>query len=128
LAKIPGRRVAARTSSFAMRERQQDIRDIGDRLNVGALLEGSVRRAENRIRVTAQLINVADGYHLWSERYDREMVDVFAIQDEISQAIVGVLRVQLAPRSDASQLTPPLARRFTDNVEAYNLFLKAASA
>ena len=82
------------------------------------ILEGSVRKAGNRIRVTAQLINAADGSHLWSERYDREMTDVFAIQDEISQAIAEKLRVRLAGGG-------PLVKRHTENLEAYNLCLKA---
>ena len=82
------------------------------------VLEGSVRKSGNRIRVTAQLISVADGYHLWSERYDREMTDVFAIQDEISQAIADKLRVRLVGGG-------PLVKRYTENVEAYDLCLKA---
>ena len=84
LTKIPGLRVTARTSSFAFRGKELEIREIGARLAVDKILEGSVRRAGNRIRVTAQLINVSDACHLWSERYEREVPDVFAIQDEIS--------------------------------------------
>ena len=72
-----------------------DIRDVGRRLDVGTVLEGSVRKIGKRLRITAQLINVADGYHLWSERYDRELEDVFAIQDEISLAIVNNLKIKL---------------------------------
>ena len=87
LAKIPGLKVIARTSSFAFRGKEQDIRKIAEALGVRTILEGSVRRAGNRLRVTAQLINAADGTHIWSERYDRDMTDVFAIQDEIGQAI-----------------------------------------
>ena len=83
------------------------------------MLEGSVRRAGNRLRITAQLTNVADGYYLWSQRYDREMEDVFAIQDEITQAIVDTLEVQLL-----GQPGKGLVRRHTENVEAYNLYLK----
>src|SRR6185503_2888369 len=89
LAHIPGLKVTARTSAFAFRGKEQDIRKIAEILGVRTVLEGSVRRAGNRIRVTAQLINAEDGYHLWSERYDREMADVFAMQDEISQAIAA---------------------------------------
>jgi serine/threonine protein kinase len=96
LTKIPGLKVIARTSSFSFRGKEQDITKIAEALRVRTILEGSVRKAGNRIRVTAQLITAADGSHLWSERYDREMTDVFAIQDEISQAIVEKLRVQLA--------------------------------
>jgi serine/threonine-protein kinase len=117
LTKLPGLHVTARTSAFAFRGKEVDISEIGAKLKVGHILEGSVRKAGNRIRVTAQLINVSNGYHLWSERYDREMTDVFAIQDEISQAIVDNLRVRLV--SDR-----PLVKRYTDNLEAYNLYLK----
>jgi serine/threonine protein kinase/Tfp pilus assembly protein PilF len=118
LAQVPGLRVMARTSSFAFRGKEQDVREIGARLNVEHILEGSVRKAGNRIRVTAQLVKASDGYHLWSQRFDREMTDVFAIQDEISQAIVEKLRVRLAADR-------PLVKRHTENVEAYNLYLKA---
>ena len=85
LAHVPGLKVTARTSAFAFRGKEQDIRRIAEALGVRTILEGSVRRAGSRIRVTAQLINAEDGYHLWSERYDRELTDVFAIQDEIAQ-------------------------------------------
>ena len=87
LTRIPGLKVTARTSAFAFRGKDQDIRRIAEALDVRTVLEGSVRRAGNRIRVSAQLINAADGYHLWSERYDRELADVFAVQDEIAAAI-----------------------------------------
>jgi serine/threonine-protein kinase len=118
LTQVPGLRVMARTSAFAFRGKAQDVREIGARLNVEHILEGSVRKAGNRIRVTAQLVKASDGYHLWSQRFDREMTDVFAVQDEISQAIVGKLRVRLA--ADRR-----LVKRHTENVEAYNLYLKA---
>ncbi len=117
LMQIPGLKVAARTSSFFFRDKEADIREIAARLNVENILEGSVRKSGNRIRVTAQLINVADGYQLWSQRYDREMTDVFAIQDEICLAIVEKLRVQL-------MVDRPLVKHYTENVEAYNLYLK----
>jgi serine/threonine protein kinase/Tfp pilus assembly protein PilF len=117
LTRLPGLRVIARTSSFSFRGKEADVREIGAKLNVESILEGSVRKSGSRIRITAQLINVADGSHHWSERYDREMTDVFAIQDDISQAIVNKLRVEL----EASQ---PLIKRYTENVEAYNLYLK----
>jgi serine/threonine-protein kinase len=107
----------ARTSSFSFRGKEVDVREIGAKLNVESILEGSVRKAGNRIRVTAQLVSAADGYHLWSERYDREMTDVFAIQDEICQAIVDKLSVQLAAGR-------PLIKRYTENLEAYSLYLK----
>jgi TolB-like protein/Tfp pilus assembly protein PilF len=118
LTQVPGLRVMARTSAFAFRGKEQDVREIGARLNVEHVLEGSVRKAGNRIRVTAQLVKASDGYPLWSQRFDREMTDVFAIQDEISQAIMEKLRLQL----DAGR---PLVKRPTENVEAYNLCLKA---
>ncbi len=117
LTKIAGLRVTARTSSFAFRGKEQDIREIGARLAVDNILEGSVRRAGNRIRVTAQLINVSDACHLWSERYDREMTDVFAIQDEISQVIADKLRVGLGQERRT-------LKRPTENLEAYNLYLQ----
>ncbi len=113
LAKVPELKVIARTSAFAFRGKEQDLRTIGDRLRVGTILEGSVRRAGNRVRVTAQLIRIADESHLWSERYDREMTDIFAIQDEISQAIANALKVKLgAPH------------RGTADVEAFQHYLK----
>jgi len=112
LVKIPGLKVIARTSSFAFRGKEQDITQIAEALRVLTILEGSVRRAGNRIRVTAQLINAADGTHLWSERYDRDMADVFAIQDEIAQAISEALKVRLAPRAQIV------------NLEAYQNYLK----
>jgi len=117
LAKLPGLRVVARTSAFAFREKSATAAEIGARLRVATILEGSVRKAGTRIRVTAQLIKAADQSHLWEDRYDREMTDIFAIQDEISQAIVEKLRVRLA-RDE------PLVKRHTENLEAYNLFLR----
>ena len=96
LAHIPDLKVTARTSAFAFRGKEQDIRRIAEALGVRTILEGSIRRAGSRIRVTAQLINAEDGYHLWSERYDRELTDVFTIQDEIATAIAGALQVKLA--------------------------------
>ena len=119
LTRLPGLRVAARTSSFAFKGRAEDVRTIGERLNVGAVLEGSVRRSGQRLRITAQLIDVADGYHLWSETFEREMHDVFAIQDEIARAIVDTLKVKLLAGPDAALVKPP-----TEHVEAYTLYLK----
>jgi serine/threonine-protein kinase len=118
LTQVPGLRVMARTSAFAFRGKEQDVREIGARLNVEHILEGSVRRAGNRLRVTAQLVKASDGYHLWSQRFDREMTDIFAIQDEISQAIVEKLRLRLAGDR-------PLVKRYTENLAAYDLCLKA---
>jgi serine/threonine protein kinase len=117
LTKLQGLQVTARTSAFALRYKELDIREIGSKLNVEYILQGSVRRAGNRIRVTAQLVNVETGYHLWSERYDREMTDVFDIQDEISQAIVGTLRLRLIEG-------PAKVSRHPADFEAYSLYLK----
>jgi serine/threonine-protein kinase len=119
LAKIPGLRVAARTSAFAFKGKDQDVRRVGEQLGVATVLEGSVRRAGPRMRLTAQLINVADGYHLWSETYDREVADVFAVQDEIARTIVGALRVRLTGGADATLVQPQTA-----DIEAYQLYLK----
>jgi TolB-like protein/Tfp pilus assembly protein PilF len=119
LAEVDGLRVAARTSSFALKGQNVNLRDIGRRLNVGAVLEGSVRRAGGRLRITAQLVDVSTGYQLWSERFDRELRDVFAVQDEISQAIVATLRVKLVDEREAR-----LVRRPTADLEAYSLYLK----
>jgi serine/threonine-protein kinase len=117
LAKVPGMQVASRTSSFAFKGKEVDVRQIGEKLGVGSVLEGSVRKVGNRIRITAQLINVENGYHLWSETYDRQLEDVFAVQDEISRAIVDALKLRLA--GDAAQIVAP-----TKNLEAYTLYLK----
>ena len=117
LAKVPGMQVASRTSSFAFKGKEVDVRQIGEKLGVSSVLEGSVRKVGNRVRITAQLINVADGYHLWSETYDRQLEDVFAIQDEISRAIVDALKLRLG--SDANTLVAP-----AKNIEAYTLYLK----
>ena len=119
LAKLPGLRVVARTSAFRFRGDTVDLRDVGEKLNVNTVLEGSVRKAGNRLRINAQLINTQDGYHLWSERYDRDMDDVFAVQDEIAQAVVEKLKVKLLGEQQA-----PVIKRPTDNLEAYNLYLK----
>ena len=91
LAQVKGLHVAARTSSFAFRKPETDIREIGRLLNVGTVLEGSIRKSGNRIRMTAQLINVEDGYHIWSQTFDRELDDVFALQDEVASAIAASL-------------------------------------
>jgi TolB-like protein/Flp pilus assembly protein TadD len=121
LTKVQALRVAARTSAFAFKGKNLDIRKVGEQLSVSTVLEGSVRKAGSRLRVTAQLINVADGYHLWSERYDRELEDVFAIQDEIAGNIVRALRVVL---SDAEKRAIEQAPAPTQNVEAYDYYLR----
>jgi TolB-like protein/tetratricopeptide (TPR) repeat protein/tRNA A-37 threonylcarbamoyl transferase component Bud32 len=118
LARLRGLRVAARTSAFQFRGRSTDVREIGRQLNVEHVLEGSVRRAGRRLRVTVQLINVADGYHVWSERYDREMADVFEIQDDITQAVVKTLEPALLGHQSL------VVRRHSDNVQAFELYLK----
>ncbi|MDH5743818.1 MAG: protein kinase [Candidatus Aminicenantes bacterium] len=119
LTQIKELRTVARTSAFAFKGKDSDIREIGKKLNVGTILEGSIRKSGNRLRITAQLINVDDGYHLWSERFDRDMEDVFAIQDEISLQIVNKLKAKLGHKEKGR-----LIKRYTDNVEAYNLYLK----
>ena len=119
LNKVQSLRVAARTSSFAFKGKNEDVGEIGKKLKVSTVLEGSVRKMGNRLRITAQLVNVADGYHLWSERYDREMEDVFAIQDDISQAIVKALKVIL---SEGEKKQIEKAR--VENVAAYDYYLR----
>ncbi len=118
LAQVPGLRVAARTSSFLFKERREDIRAIAERLGVSTVLEGSVRKAGDRVRISAQLINAADGYHLWSESHDQNMSDVFAVQEEIARAIVRQLRVKLGLGGET------IVKRHTSDPEAYNLYLK----
>ena len=118
LAQVPGLQVAGRTSSFLFRGKDIELAEVGRRLNVEHLLEGSVRRAGNRVRVTAQLIKVADGFHVWSDRYDRELTDIFAIQDEITHAIASALRIRLSLDSSTS-------RRHIPNLRAYEAYLKA---
>ena len=118
LAKVPGLHVASRSSCFSFKGKTVDIREVGEKLGVSTVLEGSVRKIGNRIRITAELINVESGYHLWSETYDRQLEDVFAIQDEIARAIVDALKVRLSGENE--QLVVP-----TKNLEAYNLDLKA---
>ena len=119
LSKLEGLRVAARTSSFSFKGRAVEITEIARKLGVSTVLEGSVRKAGYRIRITAQLVNVADGFHLWSERYDREMEDIFAVQDEIARSIADRLKVTL--KGGQHQ---PLVNAGTDNLEAYQLYLK----
>src|SRR2546427_11351418 len=118
LDQIPGLKVIARMSAFAFKGKQEGVRRIAEALGVAHVLEGSVRKAGKRIRVTAQLIAACDGSHLWSERYDRELADVFAVQDEIAQAIATVLQVKLAGK-------PAPIRRHTPPLPAYEAFLKA---
>lgn len=121
LSKLEHVRVAARTSAFSFKGRQSDVREIGKSLNVGAVLEGSVRKSGNRLRITAQLINTADGCHVWSERYDRDvsMEDIFNVQDEIALAVVDALKLKLLGTERSAVL-----KRHTENPEAYLLYLK----
>jgi TolB-like protein len=119
LTRIKDFKVVARTSAFSFKGKDVDIREIGKRLDVNKVLEGSVQKAGKRLRITAQLINVSDGYHLWSEKFDREMEDIFAIQDEISLAIVDNLKITLLKKEEEA-----LLKRYTEDSEAYNLYLK----
>jgi non-specific serine/threonine protein kinase len=120
LARLQGVRVASRTSAFQFRGTGIDVRGIGERLGVGAVLEGSVRRAGDRLRVTVQLVNTGDGYQLWSERFDRQLEDVFAIQEEIAESVARALRIVLTDRDrDALQ------SRRSSSLEAYELYLRA---
>ena len=119
LTNLKGLHVSARTSSFKFKGQALDATEIGTQLKVSSILEGSVRKAGNRLRITAQLVNVDDGFHLWSERYDRTMDDVFEVQDEIARTVVEKLKVKLLGGADT-----PLVKRPTDNVEAYNLILQ----
>ena len=120
LSHVQDLRVPARTSAFTFKGKTEDVREIGSKLNVRTVLEGSVRKAGNGLRITAQLINVADGYHLWSETYDRELKDIFAIQDEISSAIVNALKLKLT-----SQETQKLSEHLIGDVRAFDCYLKA---
>lgn len=119
LSRIEGLHVVARTSCFAFKGRSQDIREIGEALGVETVLEGTVRKADNKLRITAQLINVVDGFRLWSQSFDREMQDVFAIQDDVTRAIMAALKLRLASLDDQ-----PLVKLPTTSTEAYELYLK----
>jgi TolB-like protein len=116
--KVPGLHVAARTSAFFFKGKNDDVRTIAEKLNVATLLEGSVRKAGDQVRITTQLINAADGYHLWSETYDRKLTDVFAVQDEIAQAVVAALKLKLLPGQ-----APTSKQHRTSNPEVYTQYL-----
>ncbi len=118
LAKIKELQVAGRTSSFAFKGQNQDLRIIGEQLSVENILEGSVRRAGDKVRVTAQLVSVKDGYHIWSETYDRELTDIFAIQDDIAHHVVEALKIELL-----GALSTPVSQFETSSAEAYNFYL-----
>jgi adenylate cyclase len=119
LSKVEALRVASRTSAFAFRDRREDVREIARALNVATVLEGSVRRSGRRLRVAVQLVTAEDGFQLWSSRFDRDLEDVFAVQDEIAASIADALRVVLSPKErQAIQKVP------TANLEAYDLYLR----
>jgi len=118
LANVPGLSVAARTSAFSFRDKAEDVREIGRQLGVAAVLEGSVQKAGNHLRVTAQLIKTADGLHLWSESFDRGAGDIFAVQDEVARAVVNALQLRLASTSDSGG-----TRGGSHNAEAYDAYL-----
>jgi TolB-like protein/Flp pilus assembly protein TadD len=118
LAQVEGLRVVARTSAFQFKGKGGDVRQIGKALNAGTVLEGSARKAGSKLHVTAQLVDTADGYHLWSHTYDRDVKDIFAIQEEIAQAIASALMIELRPGQERIPFKRP-----TENLEAYNLYL-----
>jgi TolB-like protein/Flp pilus assembly protein TadD len=119
LSRVEGLRVAARTSSFAYKNRLEDMREIGRNLGVDSIVEGSVRKAGDQIRITAQLVNVSDGYHAWSKRYDRQLKDIFAVQDEIAHHIVEALKLELGDAQEEHLIKPA-----TKVVEAYDYYLQ----
>ena len=120
LSKINGLKVTARTSSFVFKKQKKDVRHIGNELGVSLVLEGSVRKSGNRLRITAQLIRTDNGFHIWSENFDRELEDVFELQDEISLLIADKIREDFGHMQIADHLvTSP-----TSNIEAYELYLK----
>ena len=118
--KVDGLQVTSRTSAFAFKGKNSDIREIAIQLNVDRILEGSVRRAGSRVRISAQLINAVDGYHIWSENYDRDLIDIFEVQDEISNIIANKCRENLTAKKHEEKLV----KTSTQNIEAYTLFLK----
>jgi adenylate cyclase len=120
LSKVSALSVVARNTAFMFKGQSLDVKDVAERLGVTHVLEGSVRKAGNRVRITAQLIDGAAGDHVWADRYDRDLDDIFAIQDEISKAIVDALKVKLLPEEKKA-----IEQRGTNNVEAYNLYLMA---
>jgi len=119
LSNIRELKVPARTSAFYFKGKAQDIQKIGQKLKVNTVLEGSVRRAGNELRITAQLVNIADGYHLWSQTYDRELQDIFAFQDEISLEIINKLKIELLGEDRAR-----VVKRYTENTEAYDSYMR----
>ena len=122
LSKVSALEVTARNTAFSYKGKNPEIPDVARKLGVSHVLEGSVRKAGNRVRITAQLIDGTSGNHLWAERYDRDLTDIFALQDEISEAIVKALKLKLLPEEKKA-----IERRGTDNVDAYDLYLMARS-
>ncbi len=120
LSKVEGLQVTSRTSAFAFKGKNLDIRQIGEQLNVNTVLEGSVRKAANKVRITAQLINTIDGYHIWSDSFDRNLEDIFEVQDEISRRIANILREKLTRH----EINKPLVKSRPNNIDAYNYYLK----
>lgn len=120
LAKMDGLQVTSRTSAFAFKGKNEDVRAIAVKLNVQRIIEGSVRKAGNKVRITAQLINAADGYHIWSETYDRDLEDIFEVQDDLSRAIANKLRANLTTNGHESQLV----KAPTQNLDAYKKYLQ----
>src|SRR5205085_1186850 len=120
LSKVSALHVVSRNTAFTFKGKQVDVRQVASQLNVSHVLEGSVRKAGGRVRITAQLIDGSNDSHVWAQRYDRDLNDIFAIQDEISHAIVDALKLKLMPEEEKA-----IVRRGTDNVDAYNLFLMA---
>ena len=120
LTHVEGIRVTARTSSFSFKGKNEDVREIGNKLGVSNVLEGTVRRAGKKIRINVQLISAVDGYQIWSEAYDSELEDIFQVQDEIACKIVNRLKVNFA----VNEKTEPVIKPSTENIEAYNLYLK----
>ena len=121
LVKTRSLKVAGRTSSFQFRDRSGDLREIGKQLDVEHILEGSIRKSNNRLRITAQLVKASDGFHLWSESYDRDLTDIFAIQDEIARAITKALAIELDLAGSSTSLAPVK----TNNMDAYDRYLEA---
>ena len=119
LSKVSGLSVIARNSVFTYKGKHADVQEVGRRFNVSTVLEGSVRKAGNRVRINAQLIDARDGTHLWADRYDRDLTDIFALQDEITKTIVEQLKVKLLPQEKKAIETVP-----TSSVDAYNYYLR----
>jgi adenylate cyclase len=128
LTKVDGLQVTSRTSSFAFKGRNEDIRSLGQKRNVSTILEGSVRKAGNSVRITAQLINAVDGFHFWSENYDGTLDNIFRLQDEISRKIanklIDQLSIEMCGCGGSAKVTAPLVKAATTDLDAYNIFLK----